>query len=386
MAAAARRCPVCRAAGGDEFFAAEAVPVHCNVLHGDAGAARQAPRGDLRLVFCADCGLIYNAAFEPALVAYSPDYENSLHCSPRFADYAAELAQRLLAEQGADRRRVLEIGCGKGDFLAQLSAAGATACLGFDASYDGRHGAGLEIVRSGWDPDRAASFAPDLVVCRHVLEHIETPVEFLRGVRGALPAGCRAYFEVPDTMFTLRDLGVWDVIYEHCVYFTAPSLWRAFSEAGWSVRGVDSAFGGQFLWLEASVSGAGRFDPDPGERARLPELIDRFAAEHRRVVARWSETLAELEVAGNGVAVWGVGSKGVTFLNTVDRAAGIDVAIDINPRKVGRFVPGTGHRVEAPEALVGAGVGTVLAMNPNYREEIAGRLAELGVRADVVCV
>jgi hypothetical protein len=32
------------------------------------------------------------------------------------------------------------------------------------------------------------------------------------------------YLEVPNGLFTLRDLGIWDLIYEHCQYFTAASF------------------------------------------------------------------------------------------------------------------------------------------------------------------
>jgi len=53
----------------------------------------------------------------------------------------------------------------------------------------------------------------------------------------------------------LRDLGIWDLIYEHCSYFTAPSIHRLFREVGLPPREIYTAFGDQFLCVEASCDG-----------------------------------------------------------------------------------------------------------------------------------
>ena len=60
--------------------------------------------------------------------------------------------------------------------------------------------------------------------------------------------------------------------------------------------------------------------------------------------------------------------------------------VDINPRKTGWGVPGTGHRIDEPSVLIGAGPATVLLANPAYRDEVSARLAELGVAAEVVAL
>ena len=36
-------------------------------------------------------------------------------------------------------------------------------------------------------------------------------------------------------LFTLRDLAIWDIIYEHCGYFVPESLASCFDEAGFQV-------------------------------------------------------------------------------------------------------------------------------------------------------
>src|SRR2546428_3433328 len=77
-------CPACGAGGLRVFFEAAAVPVHCSVLWPAKRAAADCPTGTIRLGFCGTCGMIYNTAFDPSLVEYTPDYDSSLSCSPQF--------------------------------------------------------------------------------------------------------------------------------------------------------------------------------------------------------------------------------------------------------------------------------------------------------------
>ena len=100
-------------------------------------------------------------------------------------------------------------------------------------------------------------------------------------------------------------------------------------------------------------------------------------------VGEWTTNLARIERAGERVAIWGAGSKGVTFLNTVGGGQNVVCAVDINTRKQGRFVPGTGQEVVGPERLASLGVDLVLVMNPLYIDEIAETLEGLGVSARI---
>jgi len=101
---------------------------------------------------------------------------------------------------------------------------------------------------------------------------------------------------------------------------------------------------------------------------------------------QWRGRFAEIAAAGGKVAVWGVGSKGVTFLNLMGDAGAVGVPVDINPQKHGLHVPGTGQRVVAPENLPDLGIRLVLVMNPVYTAEIEGMVRAQGIDAEVVGV
>jgi SAM-dependent methyltransferase len=384
-------CPVCEERALVPFLEVEQLPVFCNVLWPTREAALRAPRGDIRLGVCEGCGMVRNLAFDPELVAYSPAYENSLHFSPAFQEYAHSLADRLIARYDLRGKDVIDIGSGNGDFLALLCEETGNRGVGFDPSYDGKEldeSGRLEFVRDYYS-DAYAERPADLVSCRHVLEHVGSPRELVATVARASGKrrGTTLYFEVPDGGYMLREAAVWDVIYEHPSYFTAPALRRLFEVSGLAVLDLGVAFGGQYLWIEAAHEGSGvpanGAASAPAELARHAKTFGRAYADK---VERWSERLERFRRDGRRVALWGSGSKGVTFLNVVPGGSGVETAIDLNVRKHGRHVPGTGQEVTSPEELRSSPPDVVLVMNPLYEDEIRAQIDELGLRPEVLPV
>lgn len=380
-------CPACLGRGVTRFFEARGVPVLCNVPWPTPDRARAVPRGDVDLGACRRCGMIWNLAFDPSLLSYGEGYENSLHFSPRFRAYAEELATRLVDRYGLRGRDVIELGCGRGDFLALLAARGIGRGTGFDPGHGGGDGGLPRNVRIVPDVygEAYADLPVDLIVCRHTLEHVPRPRDFLAAVRRAIGRrGTEVFFEVPNAHFTLGRSGLWDVLYEHCSYFRPAPLARLFREAGFRVRSVRPAFDGQFLCVEAAPDGAG-----PGPSGRGGDFPAgpawRYAAIRRSAEDAWAARLRGWRRARR-VVVWGAGSKGVMFLNSVDGADSIPYVVDVNPRKQGRFVSGTGHPIVAPAFVREHPPDVVLVMNPVYEQEIRDALAGMGVAADVEVV
>lgn len=370
------------------FWEARDLPVFCNVLCASRAEALAVPRGDMRLTYDAESGLVRNAAFDPARMDYDARYENSLHFSPRFQAYADALVAELVERHGLRGKDILEIACGQGDFLSALCRAGGNRGVGFDPAFDPRDAAlaeGVRVVQEYYAP-RHAEVPADFICCRHALEHIAEPVAFLRELRRTVGArrDTTIFFEVPNGLYTLRELGIWDLIYEHCTYFVPESLAWCFTQAGFAVTEQREVFDGQFLTIEARAANHVVHDA-PGARARrTADYVRAFAEAYREKVQTWRERIAAWRAAGRKAVVWGSGSKGVTFLNVIQPEGVIDRVVDINPRKQGKFVAGTGQPIVAPAALAENPPEVVIVMNAIYLDEIRAALAGLGVAAEVL--
>ncbi len=405
----AKSYPICPESDVIPLIEMSGVPVHCNVLWPTREAAQNAPRGDIRLAFLSECGHTYNLAFDPSLMEYTQEYENSLHFSPHFQQYATALADGLVERYDLRDKDIVEIGAGKGDFLLMLCELRGNRGWGYDPSYvpeEGYTAPNVTFIQDFYT-EKYIDQRADLIVCRHVLEHIEDPDAFIAQVRRAVgEQQSVVFFEVPNALWTLRRGGIWDIIYEHCSYFSPSSLAYLFRKHGFEVLAVNEVFGGQFLTIEARPvdrppTADGRPQPEgaiveaqaavSGQRSAVEEDLTAltndahaFAANYRAKRDEWQTRLAELAAAGRRGVIWGAGSKGVTFLNALSAGDEIAAVVDINPRKQGKYVAGTGQRIVAPAELADLRPDFVIIMNANYREEIGGMLAKVGVAAEIL--
>ena len=385
----------CRSCGSKQsriFHEIQRVPLHSCQLIESREAALAAPTGMLRLAFCEACGFIQNDAFDPALIDYRTRYEDSQCFSPRFQAFAHELAERLIATYDLRGRDVLEIGCGKGDFLALLCEAGGCRGVGIDPSYQtGRLEASamsrLEFIPEFYSrDDRHRRF--DLLCCRHTLEHLPAVRDFVSMVSEGLveSPGSAVFFEVPDVTRVLEELAFWDLYYEHCSYFSIGSLARLFRSCGFEVLRLSRDFDDQYLLLDAR-----RGDPRSGPRfseeddlERLASAVRRFADEVPRFLVSWQQRLARLSESGRKAVLWGAGSKAVGFLSALDVGPEIGCVVDINPHKQGMHLAGTGHRIVSPAFLKEYDPDLVIVMNSIYQDEIRADLAAMGLEPEVI--
>ncbi len=378
-------CPLCGASEPLEIFALNDMPLVCNQLWPDAEAAAKAPLGDIDLVICEGCALIWNHAFQANRMVYAPGYENALHFSPRFQAFADELAAGLVARYDLAERDIIEIGCGDGHMLDLMAKHGVRTAIGFDPSMQGvttsyTQRNGVEIVPeylSSKDLDRPF----DAILCRHVLEHLEDPVPLLRDIRHAIGnRDVAVYFEVPNAGWMLDNVSMWDVIYEHVTYWTAPAITALFRRTGFEPVSVSAGYGGQFLMIEAKPS-----EPDlawkSGDTASIRAAATGFKAAVGQELAKWHERFARLD--GRAV-IWGAGSKGITFANALGQSAGALAAlVDLNPRKHGLAVPGVALPVIAPEELAGVRPDLLLISNALYEPEISARMRSMGLHSAI---
>ncbi|MBN2604113.1 MAG: methyltransferase domain-containing protein [Candidatus Thermoplasmatota archaeon] len=383
-------CPVCNCKPLHVFWELSDVPIFCNLLWTNQNEARNCQKGEVRLAFCGTCGHIVNVAFDPDLVDYSQIYENPLDFSPRFQVYTQSLANLLIERYELHDKDIISIGCGNGHFLSTLCEIGNNRGVGFDPSLHERTEQldvtnKIKLIKDYYS-EQYSAYPCDLVVCRHVLEHIHNPKNFLMTLRHTLDKfqNTVIFFEVPNAVNIFRNLFVWDIIYEHYSYFTPTSLACLFLVSGFNVSDLSESYESQFLGINATLSDKAVSDFSKQARGidHIARGVARFASSYNDLVNEWRQKLEQRKDDGQRVVIWGTGSKGVTFLNAFKNSP-IEYAVDINPKKQGKFVAGTGQLIVSPQFLRDYKPDFVVVMNPIYGREIQNFLDTLGVSATI---
>ena len=336
-----------------ELLRLESVPVFQNKVFGSRQDALSCDRGDIVLVQDAATGLVHNRAFNPALVDYDSDYQNEQAHSPAFQKHLDDVTTLVLHHLG--REALLDVGCGKGTFVEHLRAIGVDA-RGIDPAYEGDS---PYILARRFEPGLGLNAGG--LILRHVLEHIRDPYTFLLSLKAANGGQGRIYVEVPCLDWILTHRAWFDFFYEHVNYFRAEDFSRLF--AGDPL--VGHLFGGQYLFVVADLAmlrdpaAAGIPSPPPADfPSDLMAGLERNVAVLRR---------------DRPQAIWGAAAKGATYaLQMIRRGVELQLAIDINPAKQGKFLAGSGLPVMSPaDGLARLGRNPdIHVMNSNYLAEI----------------
>jgi hypothetical protein len=288
----------------------------------------------------------------------------------------------------------MEIGCGKGEFITMLCELGAKQGIGFDPGYRPERNTNEAAKRINFVVDfyseRYASYTADLICCKMTLEHIPNVGEFLRIVAAAAARreDTIVFFQVPEAKLILDQLGFWDIYYEHCSYFTTGSLRRLFESCGFDVLDIWTGYDEQYLMIEARAvrDRTARYDTENAEITEVGYKIAGFRDKCRTNILDWRRRLKDFAAVGKRTVLWGSGSKGVSFLTTIGVTNEVGCVVDINPYRQSKFMPGSGHEIVAPSALISVRPDNVIIMNPIYLKEIGEQLRSMSINADIMTV
>jgi len=318
------------------------LPIMTNRLVGSIDDSLNAKIGTIELVL-SEHNYVYNRAFDESLLDYDEQYQNEQGFSSIFQKHIDDVLGIILPY--TKDKDVIEIGCGKGSFLERLKQQGVRV-TGYDSSYTGDKN---YIVKTHIDQD--STLECDVMILRHVLEHINNPVGFLTGLSKSVKRDCLVYIEVPDTEWILRNEIFYDIAYEHCNYFALDSFNSMFS----NVIKTGYLFEEQYMYVIASLDL--NLQKSSNQLVSFDSLLNK---KHR---------LRE-KLKGNKIIIWSAAGKGGHFAYEFSELD-IDFAVDINPKKQNKYIYGTNINVLSPaEAKIRYRNHLVVIMNSIYTQEI----------------
>jgi hypothetical protein len=337
---------------------------------------------------------VSNIALDPEKNQYGHRYDNSLFYSAHFQNFAKKLATKLVQHYDLHDKSIVEIGGGKVDFLSLLIEFGNNHGLRFDpfcTKVEDKSQKAFESI-SNFHPQLGRPDKVDFIFSYHELEHMNHPKDFLSSLRKMLDHSSKThvFFAVPNALKAFQEGDFTDIIYEHASYFTVPSLSYLFSSCGFNISKVTESKNEIFdsIYIDATPKTPMKssFKPDSKlETGEIKAYITSFAAKSTNTIEKYNSGVKQLLNKGKRLVIWGAGARGVTLLNIL-KDPRLEYAVDINPRKQGKYAPGTGQKIVAPKFLRDYQPDYIVLANPAYEKEIRENVNSLEIETKFITI
>lgn len=381
-------CPNCGSNKIEGFFSIKNAPIFSLVTVKSQKEALNVPRKDIEMAFCHSCGFIFNRLFDTSIDYFTMGYEDQQGFSTTFMNYLKKISENLIQKYDLKGKTLLEIGCGKGDFINLLTELSSGKGIGIDPAYqEGRQtNPSLTFYKEFYKMDHG-KLPADFICCRHTLEHIHGTKAFLQLIRDSLGNQTNKviFFEIPQITRILDVQAFWDIYYEHCSYFSAGSLARLFRSTGYEILDLRLDYNDQYLLIEAKpvVSPSTKTFSIEESIDEQKKRVENFKVKIKEQLDDWRKKLSALKEKNKKTVVWGGGSKSVGFLTNFADLDVIEYVVDINPHMENNFIPGIGKKYVQPKFLKDYKPEAVIIMNGIYKDEITKTLHEMDVFPEI---
>jgi SAM-dependent methyltransferase len=311
---------------------------------------------DLIICQCTGCGLV-QLNTEP--VPYFRDVIRAAAFSPEMGAFRKTQLSAFIKKYSLTGKRLLEAGCGCGEYLELLQECGGNA-FGVEhntASVEFCIKKKLQVQKDFIDsPLQKIKHGPfDAFFTFNFLEHLPDPNSFLQGVANNLLEGSIGLVEVPNFDMILRERMASEFMRDHLFYFTKRTLGTTLALNGFEVLECGEVWHSYILSAEV--------------RKRSELGLDAFHEHQRHVKHTLDEYLAQFPSLS--VAVWGAGHQALAIFAFAELNGKVKYVVDQAPFKQGRFTPATHIPIVSPESLSQDGdLKAVIVMGASYSDEI----------------
>lgn len=365
-------CPVCGSASTSAIYTTPKLPLSIMSVTSNPEESLHARKASMSIRACHSCLHVYNGSFDPDFVSYSHGGCKMFNNGTLWQQYITSLQGYIDSKHFP---KIVEIGAGDGAFLAGLTTENKLAyepSSEADLCYD----AGLNVIKDYFQPDNVLDHpVGTLYLMRHVMEHLESPSEFVEELTNNCPGKVDMIVEVPNIVNALRDKRIEDWVYEHAQHFTPTSLKRLFIRSGWRVVRCETAYNNEIILIHVEYV-----------RSPAEEMVRGYAKTFGNI--RESVNIAANELReltrNKEVAFWGGTGKSTLSIHTLGSKCFKFRVVDSDPVKVGLCVPGMYKKIEHADSLLDTPADIIVITTSWRASDILAEIKRKGISCEKV--
>jgi 2-polyprenyl-3-methyl-5-hydroxy-6-metoxy-1,4-benzoquinol methylase len=311
---------------------------------------------NLEICQCSGCGLV-QLSNDP--VPYYKEVIRASAFSEEMKDFRRKQFCDFVEKFSLKRKKVIEIGCGCGEFLSIMQQFGVEA-YGLEYSEESV----MQCVKNGLKVSKGfiqsstnrLNFAPfDAFFILNFLEHLPDPNSALRGIYCNLTDDAIGLVEVPNFDMILRNKLFYEFICDHLFYFTKETLNTTLRLNGFEI--IDCKEEWYNYIISVVVKKREKLDLSHfyEYQAKLKNEIDEY-------IHRFKD---------KKVAVWGAGHQALAIISLMKIADKVKYVVDSATFKQGKYTPATHVPIVSPDKLESDPVDAVIVMAAGYSDEVA---------------
>lgn len=305
---------------------------------------------------CLGCGLVQ---LKNKPVAYFREAIRAAGFSPEMKKFRTRQFSEFIKKHALDGKKIVEIGCGRGEYLSIMSQMGVEA-YGLEYSKDSVS----QCVKNGLraqagfieDENYKIKGAPfDAFFILSFFEHLPNPSGLLRGVSNNLKDDAVGIVEVPNFDMILKKKLFSEFTTDHLMYFTKNTLTTALALNGFNVLECNE------VWHDYILSAVVK------KRSTLD--VAGFYKNQKKITKEVQEYVNQFQ--NKRLAVWGAGHQAFAAISLFGIADRIKYIVDSAPFKQGKYSPSTHIPIVSSEKLLSDPVVAVIIMASSYSDEVA---------------
>jgi cyclopropane fatty-acyl-phospholipid synthase-like methyltransferase len=284
--------------------------------------------------------------------------------SPEMKEFRIRQFSRFVKKYSLEGKKIIEIGCGRGEYLSIMSQVGAET-YGLEYSKDSVN----QCIKSGLRAQagfienekhkiRGAPF--DAFFILNFFEHLPSPNDLLRVVSNNLKDDAVGIVEVPNFDMILKKKLFSEFTTDHLMYFTKDTLTTALALNGFDVLECNE------VWHDYILSAV----------VKKRNMLDTagFHKNQNRITKEAQEYVRQFK---NGrLAVWGAGHQAFAAISLFGIARSVKYIVDSAPFKQGKYSPATHIPIVSPDKLNFDLVDAIIIMAGSYSDEIVKIIKE----------
>lgn len=375
-------CPLCGSNSSFSFFKFDQVPVAPNAPLKPENIKNDI-LGKLEIVICKNCGHIFNKAYDEALVSsiYEEGYSSGLPNTPEIRSHYKKIVENVIGFERINNKNVIEIGASDFTF-AKMLAKSAAKVKSFEPSnlfsdIELKDYPNIERVPEYFSLSQLKDEKGfDLVVIRHVLEHVINPVSIIKDIVTVLKIGGYLYLECPNVLDVLSKKRYYDFFYEHVHYYNPNILENLLKLAGFEKTFFASLRDNQhfgILLKKTSEQNSNNIRAQANLEyvSKMQNKIIGFKEQFNNYIEDLTKLISTEKSQGHNIAIWGAGCHGITLachLKLNEKI--IDCFIDLNELKDGHYASLSHIPIKTPEHVDFKKLDTIMIVASLHQEDI----------------